>query len=154
MEIIRTTDAERISRLNREIQELHHRLYPNTFKPYDFPAVSRFFEKVVVNPNFLFFIATNGEEDAAYLWVEIREHPENAFMHARTSVYIHHLNVVERYRNQGIGKRLLEKVCDIARTRAIGKVELDYWIGNREAQNFYEKQGFQAYRSHMDKEIT
>ncbi|HZG78591.1 MAG TPA: GNAT family N-acetyltransferase, partial [Paenibacillus sp.] len=104
MDIIRTADAERIGKLNSEVQQLHHRLYPDTFKPYDFPAVRRFFEKAVENPNFLFFLVTNGEEDAAYLWIEIRAYSENAFIRAHTSVYVHHLGVVERYRHQGIGK--------------------------------------------------
>jgi len=153
IEIIQTKDAARLSKLNKEVQELHFRLYPEYFKPYNFEDVCLFFQKEISNPTFLFYIVVKGKEDIGYLWIEVKEYKENAFKKAYSSIYIHHLNVKEEYRNRGVGRALIEKVRSIAKTKEIHKIELDYWANNESAQKFYEKHGYKKYREFSFREI-
>jgi diamine N-acetyltransferase len=40
----------------------------------------------------------------------------------------------------------MEAIYDIAKTNNISKIELDYWVDNNAAKNFYIKSGFVKYR--------
>jgi len=153
IEIIQTTDVTRLSKLNKEVQELHVKLYPEHFKPFNLEEVSSFFQKIMSNPSYLFFLAKKDHEDVGYLWVELKEYKENVFTKSYRSVYIHHLNVIEKYRNLGVGSNLIEKVHNIARENGINKIELDYWADNEFAQRFYEKHGYKNYREFAFREI-
>jgi ribosomal protein S18 acetylase RimI-like enzyme len=51
------------------------------------------------------------------------------------------------------GSRIMEAIYDIAKTNNISKIELDYWVDNNAAKNFYIKSGFVKYREFVYKEI-
>ncbi|WP_338778840.1 GNAT family N-acetyltransferase [Metabacillus sp. FJAT-52054] len=81
-----------------------------------------------------------------YAWIEIRNYPENAFKKAYRSVYVHQISIADHMRNQGYGSRLMEEVAEVAKSKGITKVELDYWFDNEAAKNFYRKNNFVKYR--------
>ncbi|MGY5330579.1 GNAT family N-acetyltransferase [Pseudomonas protegens] len=60
----------------------------------------------------------------------------------RPLVNIHDVVVLDSYRGQGLSKRLLQKVEDIARQRGCCKVTLEVLEGNAQAQAAYRACGF------------
>ena len=56
--------------------------------------------------------------------------------------YIEDLIVDENYRNQGIGKSLLENAINYAKDNDCEVVDLSSYITNDNAHRFYEKNGF------------
>ncbi len=57
-------------------------------------------------------------------------------------VYDIHIAVHPDYRRQGIARRLLDALCEHARTRHIRKLTLRVLSTNTEAVHFYDKYGF------------
>ena len=57
--------------------------------------------------------------------------------------HIDELIVDKKFRGQGIGQSLLEKMTEIARENDCKRIELDSAFNRREAHVFYEKSGFE-----------
>ncbi|WP_458125899.1 N-acetyltransferase family protein [Paenibacillus sp. Z3-2] len=153
MNIKQTLDHELISRLNHEVQTLHATMYPEHFKAYDYDAVNQFFRSIMTNANFQFYVLEQAENVLGYIWFEIKEYNETAFKKAYRSIYIHQLNILKEYKGKGLGKRLMDKVEEIAGLNHIKKIELDYWSRNDQAKGFYEKNGYTQYRELVYKDL-
>ncbi len=142
MKLIRTQDAELIARLNEPVQNLHHDLYPDLFKPYDFKAVHVYFINVIHKAHHHFVVCMQGETPLGYIWYEEIKREETAFSSARNYIYIHQVSVEESQRGKGVGRALFNDVRAFAKRRDIRKIGLDYWVKNRSAKHIYEKLGF------------
>lgn len=59
-----------------------------------------------------------------------------------TSVYIESLAVLEPYRHQGIGKKLVNFVVEQAKQSYIHEVTLHVWTKQQDVKEWYEKLGF------------
>jgi len=153
VEIMQTFDEETISQLNKSIQERHHRLYPEYFKPYHAEDVRCFFRGIIHNPHFIFLLLTEHEQPVGYAWIEVKQHPENAFKHAYKSIILHQISMNEAYMNNGYGSKLLEHIEQIAKSHQVNRIELDYWVLNEDAKAFYEKRGFKRHRDFVYKEV-
>ncbi|AWP28102.1 GCN5-related N-acetyltransferase [Paenibacillus vortex V453] len=153
MNIIQTQNHELISELNREVQDIHAQMYPNHFKEYDQVTISAFFKSIMTKPNFQFYVIEEQEQKLGYIWIEIREYQENPFRKSYKAVYIHQLTIIKAYRNKGLGKKLLNKVYEIAVQNKINKIEVDYWAKNEVARNFYNKNEYVAYREFRYKDL-
>ncbi|TAL27360.1 MAG: GNAT family N-acetyltransferase [Nitrospirae bacterium] len=57
-------------------------------------------------------------------------------------LYITTFIIDEKYRNQGIGKKLMEAVNEIAREKGCKKIELESGFHRKDAHTFYGKMGF------------
>jgi GNAT superfamily N-acetyltransferase len=58
-------------------------------------------------------------------------------------LYITILVVDEKYRNQGVGKQLINSILEIGKENKCKKIELESSFSRVEAHNFYEKMGFE-----------
>ncbi|MGI8313946.1 N-acetyltransferase family protein [Halobacillus mangrovi] len=153
MRITETKDCALIAELNKHVHKLHVELYPTYFKPYNYEQMKAFFEDMVNHPQFVFFVLEAEGEARGYSWVEIRKHSENPFKKAYTSIYVHQISVEESYRKKGCGQKLMKAVERLAETHGASEIELDYWIDNKEAKRFYEKNGFVLFRECVHKHL-
>jgi ribosomal protein S18 acetylase RimI-like enzyme len=153
LEIIQTSDHEVVALLNKDVHDLHVSLYPEYFKEYNYEAMNDFYQQIMGNSNFLFYIIMDQERSLGYVWLEIKEYQETAFRKSYRSVYVHQLSIIREYRNKGLGNRLMNKVNEIAKEKGIHKIELDYWMDNKMASNFYDKNDFKKYREFVYKEV-
>lgn len=153
MEIVQSFNSEEIAELNQDAQEIHASLYPDFFKEYDFDEVNEFYKNIILNPNNYFFIVKDEGYSVGYMWLEIKEYPENAFLKSYRSLYVHHMGVVKSYRNRGIGRYLMEWINSFAKENGIQIIQLDYWSDNEIANRFYMKNGFKSYRNYLFKEV-
>jgi ribosomal protein S18 acetylase RimI-like enzyme len=153
MNILRTNDFETIARLNKDIHDLHTNLYSEYFKEYDFEVISQFFKRIVENPNYTFLLLEVEQRYIGYAWIEMKEVPENEFFKSYKSIFVHQLSVIKGEQSKGYGKKLMEKITEIAQTNNIRKIELDYWYNNDIAKDFYHKNGYTKYREFVYKEV-
>ena len=56
--------------------------------------------------------------------------------------YIYNLGVDEKYRRKGVGKKLLEKAIDYFKNNECEAVDLNVFMFNKEALEFYKSLGF------------
>ncbi|MGG0274222.1 GNAT family N-acetyltransferase [Bacillus rhizoplanae] len=153
MKINETNNYEIIAKLNEPVQNIHASLYPQHFHPYHYDAVKDFFQNVISNPNFIFLLVEESNQSLGYAWIEIKNYPGNAFKKPYTSIYIHQISILETYRNKGYGSQLLDYIYKIANNKNINMIELDYWLANTTAKQFYAKNGFELYREFIYKKI-
>lgn len=64
------------------------------------------------------------------------------FLHKGGTTLINELIVAETHRNKGIGKKLIQKAIESAKSRGMDEIEVGTEIPNIKAQNFYKKTGF------------
>lgn len=153
MLVIPTKDYETIARLNKEVHDLHVRLYPDIFKAYSYDAMAAFFKDRVEKPEALFFVLMEQQEAVGYAWADIREYPESNFRNAYTSLYVHQLSIRKEAQGKGGGRLLMERIEQLARERNIPRIELDYWSDNERAKAFYKKNGYRTSREFVVKDL-
>lgn len=57
--------------------------------------------------------------------------------------HINYFSIKNKSQNQGIGKKLLEKLKDIAKEKKVRIIDLNVDIDNEQAKNFYKKNNFE-----------
>ncbi|RWZ54730.1 GNAT family N-acetyltransferase [Halobacillus fulvus] len=153
MKIRQTKDASEIALLNRPVHDRHVERYPQYFKPYHQGAMTRFFEQKVDHPSYFFFLAKVERKPVGYLWLEHRTYEENVFKSAYTSLYVHQISLNEEERGKGYGRQMMEHVETVAQEIGADEIELDYWVENKEAKRFYERNGYRIRREFVYKTL-
>lgn len=144
MKVVRTSDASIIARLNEPVQELHFRMYPEKFKPFDFEEVKDYFEDIIEGDKQYFYVAEESEQAVGYIWFQEVSKEATAFSHERSMIYINQLSVNPDSKGKGIGKALLGQAINLAKEKGIAKIGLDYYTKNELSKKIYEKMGFEV----------
>ncbi|AXI07697.1 GNAT family N-acetyltransferase [Oceanobacillus sp. 143] len=84
---------------------------------------------------------------------EIQDRPKTPFKKPYKCLYVHQISIVEDSQGKGYGYRLMQRMEDIAKEEKAACIELDYWIRNTQAQNFYKQLGFELEREFVRKDI-
>lgn len=153
MIITQTADIDLIAALNKPIQDLHVKLYPEEFVPYDSMSTKSELQKMLQTGTHEIYVAEENGNHLGYVWLEIKSKPANAFKKGYTCIYVHQIGVMEQMRKRGVGSKLLEHVYDVARKHGIAAIELDYWCRNTVAKDFYQKHGFDVRREVVSKTL-
>jgi diamine N-acetyltransferase len=104
-------------------------------------------------PEFVFLLLEDEGQYVGYTFLEIKIQPESIFKKEKRAIYVHHLSVVGDKKRKGYGSKLLDAIYNLAKSKNIDLVELDFWEENQIAKNFYEKHGFTSRRSFVSKKI-
>ncbi len=140
--------------LNSFVQEMHREHHPEHFKSSESLSSDaiHFFDHIVEAENSYIFIALIENISAGYIWFTLDSVPENPFKTARNQIYIHQIVVHRNYRRKSIGRSLFEKAQSIARQYNIEHFELDSWMFNSEAHEFFKNLGFDTFNIKMLKD--
>ena len=153
MNIKQTNDLEVITRLNKHVQDLHAKLYPETFNAFEFEALKSAFSEMLKTGHHEIYLVENNREPEGFVWIEIKSKPANAFKKAEKTAYVHQIVVAGEKQNSGYGSALMEKVEKVARDHNVQTIELDYWSNNTMAKAFYKKLGFELRREYVQKKL-
>lgn len=80
------------------------------------------------------------------MWFQTRHY-------AGRSLEIDHVIIDEKYRNQGIGKQMMQFVYEYAKSKNCNWVELNTYVHNFPSHKFYYNEGFVAKGYHFVKTI-
>lgn len=151
--IARTNDHELLAALNEEVQDLHFRMHPELFKPFDKEAISAAFRTLLTKESCYAYVAMKGGEPAGYMILFLNEGTENAFKYAERSLYIDQVGVKTAFQKQGIGAMLLEQAEALAAQLSISKLELDHWSLNEVAASSFRARGYTLCKERLWKTI-
>lgn len=154
MKITKTKDYKTIAKLNKTVQDVHAELFPEYFTPYRYEPIRDFFKKIIDDPKQIFLLAELDEDPVGYVWMTVRESTDSTFKRASKSLYIHQISVNQNSSNKGVGTKLITHIEQIAKDIGATKLELDYWIENTIAKDFYKKSGFVINREVVYKELS
>jgi GNAT superfamily N-acetyltransferase len=60
-----------------------------------------------------------------------------------------HVVIDERFRSQGLGKKLFDWIHEYTQSKGCGAIELNTYVENRKSHKFYYKLGYEIYGFHM-----
>ena len=66
---------------------------------------------------------------------------------------LENLVVDENFRNQGIGKKLVDSFTSWAKSIGVDRVSVNVFSGNEKGIKFYKRQGFLLFESVLEKEL-
>ena len=142
-------DHRLIARLNEEVQNLHHQMYPHIFKPYDQKGIEAFMKTMFSEGGAEALVAWSQDQAVAYLVYRVLEQKETSYKYADRVIYIDQIHVDQGMRKTGLGKALLEEVKQIGRRHKVSAIQLDHWSANDGARAFFGKNGFQYFQEKM-----
>ena len=95
LKILQTNNTTLLSLLNKEIQEYHHSIQPNIFKPYHPEEIKLFFDIALQHPMNAAFVVMDKDEAVGYILLNIIETKENPFQFARKYLLIDQILVLK-----------------------------------------------------------
>lgn len=143
-------DLEILNLLNKEVQDIHHKLSPKKFKAHHQADMKSLFSKFINAETAFILMYYYENKPVAYLIYEIRKSKETDFTFAYSFIYIHHIAVLKEFQNKGIALELINLVKYKARELKIETIELDVWTKNERAKNYFRKIGFETYNEKME----
>jgi GNAT superfamily N-acetyltransferase len=150
-EIHECLDSGLLSRLNVEIQNLHHTLNPTVFKPYNAIEIEIFYKVNLAKENCKAYVAFENNVAVGYVLLFAHNIDENPFQFAKKFVLIDQILVLQNHRKKGVGKLLLVKSYAYAKSLNINLIELNHWTTNNTARHFFNEEGFTYFNEKMFK---
>lgn len=141
-------DINRILDLLSQVLEIHAKLRPDLFVSGTTKYSKEDLEAVLKDTNKPIFVATIDHYVVGYAMCQIRVPTSN--MYPIKVFHLDDLCVDEKYRKQGIGKSLYQKVVETAKENNCYEVTLNVWPGNDAALKFYEKMGMKTRSVFME----
>lgn len=140
----RPDDWLAVQALLRELDELHAELVPAYFRPATRPEPE--WRRLIGDSTALALVAVDEVEGSqapvGFLSLRVYDTPPDPTMVPRRRGHLETVVVDARHRRRGIGRRLLGTAADWARARGASEMVLTTWVGNTEADAFYERLGY------------
>ena len=143
-------ELERVNELRQQVNELHVKERPETFKP-GFPDELRaYIYEIFRDPSKKIVVCEQGGEIRGFAVLNRIARPETPFMRERVFLDIDEFCVDETCRRQGIATEMIAFIRDYAENEGFDRIELNMWEFNAGALAFYEAVGFTTYRRYME----
>lgn len=153
MQITKTQDYETIAKMNKNVQDVHVELFPEYFTPYNYEPIRDYYKEIMKDPKQIFLLVEEESSPIGYVWMTLRDSAETPFKRASRSLYIHQISIEKNSSNKGAGSQVIAYIEQLGKELGITKLELDYWMDNTIAKNFYKKTGFVINREVVHKEL-
>ena len=137
-----TNDIPRLLDLLSQVLEVHAKLRPDLFVSGTTKYSREDLEMILKDETKPTFVAIVNDYVIGYAMCQIRTSPSN--MYPITVFHLDDLCVDEKYRRQGIGEALYNKVVEAAKENDCYEIALNAWPGNEAALKFYEKMGLKT----------
>ena len=134
-----------------EIRNFHIKLLNGYFKPQDDEFEKEYLEKLIEDKNSICLIAVAGEQVIGLLFAERKN---ASYLVSPDICNIHNFGVAECCRKQGVGKKLMDEFCRVAKKNGIDEVKLGVCLNNKDAVYFYKKYGFKPIEQKMSLNIS
>lgn len=118
-----------------------------TVLPYE--AFSDIYQRQLQSPDYACLIFEQGHRICGVLNLRFEEQ----LHHAERIAEILEFAVSESYRNQGIGKELLESACELAREQGCVQIEVDCNKLRLDAHRFYAREGMHDFHLKFSKNL-
>ena len=106
-------------------------------------------ESEIKNTDSKFYIVEYNEQVIAYMKLNF-DKAQTEKGHNNT-LEVQRIYVLKEYKNNHIGRKLIEKAIEIGRDNHLNYIWLGVWENNINAIKFYEKQGFEKFGTHIFK---
>jgi len=130
--------------LLRQVDDLHAALAPDYFRSA--PRDEGEWVRLLHEDHGAVFVAELGDAGRAVgvLVARVYDTPDNPGMVPRRRLHIETVVVCGKHRRRGIGRRLMVEGTAWGRSHGAVEVVLTTWVGNDDAEAFYERLGYRV----------
>lgn len=147
-------EVEEIAILMEQVAMVHYEGRPQIFKKNSKEVIKNNVIEILEDSEENILVAVDEKlHICGVLIYRIKEVKDHVNVKDFKIIWIDELVVDTKYRKNGIGKLLMNKAEEIARTEKCIRLELNCWNFNENAIKFYEKIGMIKQRIIMEKEI-
>lgn len=143
------TDFEQVGKIFSEENRFHAELVPEIIQVADPIMSPEWFDEVLKNPEKIIFVAENENRLLGLALVMLQSSIDDPIFKLREYVHIGDIAVLKEFQGLGIGRLLMEKICQWTDDQGIKEIELQVWERNDKAIDFYEKLGYHNWRRTM-----
>lgn len=144
------SDYNEIDKIMQVVHSLHVQNRPDLYVELEHPISKDEYNEIVLNNNVISVVA---EENGVVMGLCIVSIKDKSGMIDKKVAYMDDLCVVEGFRGQGIGKKLVSFVSDMAKKKGAERLDLMVWAFNKKALSFYEELGMKPQRYILEKEL-
>ena len=141
-------DIVRLLELLSQVLEIHAKLRPDLFMSGTTKYGKEQLEGMINDDGKPIYVAVINGYVVGYAMCQIKVPTSN--MYPIKVFHLDDLCVDEKYRKQGIGKALYQKVVESAKENNCYEITLNVWPGNDTALKFYEKMGMKTRSIFME----
>ncbi len=142
-------DYNAVNTMTKELFEYHKNIAPKIFGNAEFQNYdTQDFVSETTDDDKSWFVAQCGDEVVGMLLCYITA---NRF--DKIYCFVDYLFVHSEFRGCGIASGLMQKVEEFAKLNGVNSIQLNVWTQNECGARFYEKNGFRAISSKLEKEI-
>ena len=142
-------DIGALAELNAVVQQMHHDVVPEWFKPPDIAAIVDHFRQALRCDALRTFVAEADGAVRGYALARLEQRPETALTYGGLVVELDHISVDQAYRGRGLGRQLIGHVKSFASDVGATRLQLAVWEFNRHARQVFERAGFAATMTKM-----
>ncbi len=149
---IKPEDFLLISRLVRQVHDLHYQNRPDIYNDID-PFEKSYFDFLLTDEQTIALVYEKDDEILGFAITTLRNPSKNPLLKPRTVAFVEDITVDENHRRLGIGKSIFDEIAKIAKQMGADAIELMLWDFNDTATTFYKELGF-GYKNHtMEKPL-
>ena len=120
---------------------------PEDFENYlDDAFSSTAMHEQLTNPNSTFYFVYLKQELVGYFKLNIGEAQNEVFQ--EETMELERIYVLPEHIGKGIGERVLQHICEMAKLKKTTFLWLGVWERNEAAIRFYERHGFEKFSTH------
>ena len=143
------TDQVAIAELNAVVQQMHHEVAPEWFKPPEMAAIVDYFGEALRTDALRTFVVEADSAVRGYALARLQQQPETALTYGGLVVELDQISVDPAYRGRGLGRQLIDRVRSLASDVGAARLQLTVWEFNRPAREVFERAGFTATMTRM-----
>ena len=145
-----THDIPRILELLSQVNDVHAEGRPDYFIKGKRKYEENELRKILDDDTSPIFVCEEECDVKGYAFCMIQDFSHCDNLHPDKSLYIDDICVDEKYRRQGIGKKLYKHVVQYAKEERCFNISLNVWDKNPEAKAFYENMGMTVQKVCME----
>ena len=137
-----------------ELDELHVRLRPDVFQPFNGPTRPReVIAQFIDEDDGEIFLANVGNDIVGLATIQVRDRADAPMFWPRQNAVIDNLVVSQKFQRLGIGKKLLDCAVEWTRSRKIPRIDINVWSDNKTGMSFFTANGFTPMCQRMELRI-
>lgn len=132
------------------IRALHHKGRPDIFRDCGTKYDESQLKAKIADESEAIFVAYDGETPLGYICCVIKERINNSIMYDKKVLYVDDFCVGKQYTKRGIGRMLMDKAKDFAKSIGCNGLELVVWKFDGSAEDVYRSYGFVTMSRRME----
>ena len=147
-------DLDQLTDFIVRVQGIHVDACPAIFAPLGEQPVRKFLDDCLSAGSPIIRVADRNSTVPGFTLLAVHELSGSLIRLPRKLVYVDLIAVDPQYQRSGVGSALILDALEIAKSRGIGRIELDVMGFNESAHRFFESQGFSTLGVKMVREVA